>query len=195
MEIALSVALGLGLSAACGFRVFVPLLVIGVAGRAGYLSLAQGFDWMTSTPALVAFGVATTLEIAAYYVPWVDNLLDGIAVPASVVAGAVATASVVSGMDPFLKWTLAIIAGGGLAAAVQGLTTGVRQVSAVTTAGLGNPIVSTAELGGSAGLSAVSLAAPFVAVTLVFAGVIGAGTLVARRRRRRARHALSREAG
>jgi hypothetical protein len=112
LEIVLSVLVGVGLSAACGFRVFVPLLVISIASKTAHLSLAPGFDWMGSWPALVAFSLATALEITAYYVPWLDNLMDSIATPAAIVAGVIATAACIGDMSPFLKWTLAVIAGG-----------------------------------------------------------------------------------
>ena len=121
-DILLSVGLGLGLSAACGFRIFVPFLAMSGAAHAGYLQLDGRFEWIGSTPALIVFGVATLLEIGAYYLPWLDNLLDSVASPAAVIAGVVATASVVTDMDPLLKWSLAVIAGGGLAGAVQAVT-------------------------------------------------------------------------
>ncbi len=179
----LSVCLGLGLSAACGFRVFVPLLVMSLAARADVLGLSPGFAWMGETPALIAFAVATALEIATYYVPWLDNLLDTVSSPAAVVAGVVVTASVVTGMDPALKWILAAIAGGGVAGAVQTLTVGTRQASALATAGFGNPLVSTAELGGSLGLSLLAVAVPMVAAVAVVALLIGTGRRLFRRRR------------
>src|SRR2546425_4190452 len=116
METLLSVCVGIGLSAACGFRVFVPLVVMSIAALTGHLTLARGFEWVGSYPALVAFSVATCVEIAGYYVPWVDNLLDTIATPAAIIAGTLMTASLVTDLSPFLKWTLAIIAGGGGAA-------------------------------------------------------------------------------
>jgi hypothetical protein len=173
MENLLSVCLGLGLAAACGFRVFVPLLVISVAAFTGQLELSPKFEWLASAPALITFAVATLLEIAAYYLPVVDNFLDTVASPAAVVAGVVASASVITGMDPYLKWTLAVIAGGGLAGAVQFLTTGSRGLSTLTTAGFGNPIVSSLEAGGSIVTSLLSLVAPVLALflILVFLGV------------------------
>src|SRR6266404_6194452 len=122
METVLSVCLGIGLSAACGFRVFVPLLVMSIAALSGHLTLAHGFEWIESYPALVAFSVATCLEVAGYYIPWVDHLLDTIATPAAIVAGTIITASMVTDMSPFLRWTLAAIAGGGAAGVVQGTT-------------------------------------------------------------------------
>ena len=167
MEIFLSVCLGLGLSAACGFRIFVPFLVMSAAAHAGYLHMDGRFEWIASTPALVAFGVATVLESGAYYIPWIDNLLDSVAAPAAVIAGVVATASVVTERDPLLKWTLAVVAGGGLAGAVQALTTGTRGASALATGGLGNPVVSTLEAGGAFGLALLALALPALALLLV----------------------------
>lgn len=167
METVLSVCLGIALAAACGFRVFVPLLVLSAASKAGWLTLADSFSWIGTTPALVMFAVATVLEIGAYYVPWLDNLLDSAAGPLAVVAGVVVSAAVLTDLDPLLKWTLAIVAGGGAAGAVQAATTGVRALSSTTTLGIANPIVATAELGGSLALSLLSLLLPALAVTLV----------------------------
>src|SRR5205085_3194476 len=147
MKTLLSICLGIGLSAACGFRVFVPLLVMNLASLSGHLALADGFAWIGSYPALVAFSVATVLEIAGYYVPWLDHLLDTIATPAAIIAGTLVSASMVNHFSPFLNWTLAIIAGGGAAGMVQGATVLARGFSSAGTAGLGNPLVSTAELG------------------------------------------------
>src|SRR5436190_4546597 len=145
----LAISLGIGLSAACGFRVFVPLLFMSVAALSGHLTLAPGFQWIGTYPALLTFSIATVLEIGGYYVPWLDHLLDTLATPAAVVAGSVITAAMVSNMDPMLKWTLAIIAGGGAAGLVQGSTVLARAASTATTAGFGNPILATAGLGGS----------------------------------------------
>ena len=103
MNTLLSVLLGIGLSAACGFRIFVPFLLVGIAARTGHVALGTSFAWMASTPALIALGVATVVEIGAYYIPWLDHLLDVIATPAAVVAGMIMTASVVTGLDPMLK--------------------------------------------------------------------------------------------
>jgi Domain of unknown function (DUF4126) len=162
----LSACLGLGLAAACGFRVFVPLLLASLASRAGYLHLGGGFGWMDGTPALVAFSVATALEICAYYVPWLDNLLDSAAAPIAVVAGIAVSASVFTGMDPFLKWSLAVIAGGSLAASTQGVTTLVRGFSTLTTGGLANPIVSTLEAILATVLAVLSILLPVLAFSL-----------------------------
>jgi len=169
------------LSAACGFRVFVPLLVVSIAARSGHLSLATGFDWMGSDAALIAFGVATVLEIAGYYVPWVDHVLDAVATPAAVVAGTLATASLVTDMSPFLRWSLAVVAGGGIAGAVQVTTVVTRAASTASTGGLANPVVATAELGGSVVTSLMALIAPVVTVVLVVGLAAAVGVKLARR--------------
>src|SRR2546425_1557969 len=149
METFGSICLGIGLSAACGFRVFAPLLVMSIAALSGHLPLAHGFEWIGSYPALVAFSVATAVEIAGYYIPWVDHLLDTIATPAAIIAGTLVTASLLTDISPFAKWTLAIIAGGGAAGLVQGTTVVARGASSAGTGGLGNPLLATAELGAS----------------------------------------------
>ncbi|MEK7250734.1 MAG: DUF4126 domain-containing protein [Bacteroidota bacterium] len=129
--------------------------------------LSSGFEWIGSLPALIAFGVATALEIAGYYVPWVDHSLDVITAPAAVVAGIIAMASSVVGMSPFLQWTLAIIAGGGVAGLIQTFTGVTRLTSTATTGGIGNPVVSTAEAGGSVTLSILASVLPLVAAAIV----------------------------
>jgi hypothetical protein len=167
VELTLSILIGIGLAAACGFRVFVPFLVISIASLSGHLTLAPGFEWIGTYYALAAFALATVLEIAAYYVPWLDNLLDTIATPAAVVAGTIVAASVVADVSPFLRWTLAVIAGGGVAGAVQAATVAVRGTSTLTTGGVANPVVSTGELGGSVVTSVLAVVVPVIAVALV----------------------------
>ncbi|HWV98252.1 MAG TPA: DUF4126 domain-containing protein [Candidatus Acidoferrum sp.] len=163
----LSILVGVGLSAACGFRVFVPLLVMNLAVLSGHLHLAPGFQWLGSYPATIAFSVATCLEIAGYYIPWVDHLLDTMATPAAVIAGTIVTASMVTDMSPFLKWTLAVIAGGGAAGLVQGTTVVTRGASTAATGGLGNPLVATLELAGAVITSLMALLAPVAVVALI----------------------------
>lgn len=182
METLLSISLGIGLAAACGFRVFVPYLVMGVAAQLGHLELSGGFEWIGTWPAIIAFGAATLVEILAYYIPWVDNLLDSIATPAAVIAGIIITASATAELAPLLQWGLAIIAGGGAAATIQFATSATRLASTAGTGGLGNPLVSTVELFGSAGLAILAISIPFVALVIVILLVLfGFKRLITRR--------------
>ena len=166
-ETLLAVAVGIGLSAACGFRVFVPLLVMNLAALTGHLHLSPGFEWIGSYYATITFGTATIVEVFAYYVPWLDHILDLIASPAAIIAGIIATASMVMDLSPFLKWTLAIIAGGGAAAIVQGLTVTLRTKSSALTAGAGNVLVSSIELAGSMITSLLAIIVPILCLILL----------------------------
>jgi hypothetical protein len=166
-ELALSIALGIGLAAAVGLRVFLPMLVMSIAACTGHLTLSSGFAWLATTPALVMLSVAALLEILAYYVPGLDNLLDAIATPAALIAGTVVSAAVMTDLPPIIKWTTAVIAGGGAAGLTQGFSSLLRAKSTLTTAGLGNHLIATGELGGALLLSLLALAAPLVAVGVV----------------------------
>jgi len=167
METLLGIAVGIGLSAACGFRVFVPLLVMNLASLSGHLHLASGFAWIGSYGATVAFGTATIVEVLGYSIPWLDHILDAVATPAAIIAGTVATASLVTDISPFLKWTLALIAGGGIAGLVQGATVGLRATSTASTAGIGNPLFSTLELVGSIVTALLAVLVPILCLALV----------------------------
>jgi hypothetical protein len=163
---------GLALSTAAGLRVFVPLLLTGLAARLGHLTLTPSMSWIGSDAALVALATATVLEVGAYYVPWVDNVLDTVATPAAITAGVITTAAVTPELSPLVRWTLAIVAGGGAAGLVQMTTALLRLKSTTFTAGVGNPVVATGELAGSVILSALGLLAPLLAAVVVIALLI-----------------------
>jgi len=176
---------GLALSAAVGFRVFVPLLLAGAAARLGYLELTTDMAWLGSDAALVALATATVLEVSAYYVPWLDNLLDAIAMPTAIVAGAVAWVAVTPDLSPLLRWTLAVVAGGGVAGVIQAGTALLRLQSSGFTGGLANPVLATAELLGALALSVMGVLAPVLAAGLVVLALLGLGFLYRRATNRR----------
>ena len=147
VDLAMSVVLGIGLAAATGFRLFLPLL---------------------GTPAaIIMLGTAAIAEVVAFYIPGVDNLLDTLATPGAVVAGTVMSAAVMTDLPPIVKWTAAVIAGGGVAGITQGFTAMLRAKSTVLTGGLGNSAIATAELGGASLISLLALAAPLAALVVV----------------------------
>lgn len=170
----MSICLGIGLAAACGFRVFVPLFCLSIAAHLGadHVHLAESFQWVGSYPAMIAFGVATIVEIVAYYVPWLDTALDSIAVPLATVAGIFVTASLVADIDPFWRWTMAIVAGGGIAASTQLATTKARVTSLATTGGVANPVLATVETVSSTALSVLAVVLPIVALVVAILVVI-----------------------
>lgn len=167
MEYVISIAAGISLAAACGFRVFVPLLILSVASMLGFSELADEEMWIGTTPVLITFSVATVFEIAAYYIPWVDNMFDLLATPLAAIAGIIAMGAFMTDFDPILGWTIAAITGGGAATAVQLITVKARGLSSGFTGGLGNFIVSTGELIFSFFISVVAIFIPVMAFFVV----------------------------
>lgn len=181
IETIAGVVVGLGLAASAGFRIFVPLLLVSVAGHFGVLPLGENWGWLSSVTAMVVLSAATLLETLAYFIPWFDNLLDTVAVPTASLAGVLVMASTMVELDPIWRWALAIIAGGGTAGLIGAATAGTRLASTATTGGLANPIVALLETVTSAVLSVLSVFLwPLAALLL-----IGVGVLLYRRRRRR----------
>lgn len=188
MDTALSIALGLGLAAAAGLRVFVPVFGAGLAAHFGLIPLSSGFSWVGTTPALIAFGTATALEVGAYYIPWLDHLLDVVATPAAVIAGIVASAAVITDLPPTVRWTIALIGGGSAAGIMQMFSVATRVKSTLATGGVGNPVIATGETAGAVVLTALAILIPAIALLLC----IAVGVLLFRAtRRRRARRAPS----
>ena len=180
-DLALSIVLGIALAAATGFRVFLPMLIVSGAAYTGHLQLDSSFAWLGTPAALVMLSVAAVAEVLAYYIPVVDNLLDTLATPAAFVAGTIVSAAVMIDAPPMVKWTAAVIAGGGIAGLTQGMTGILRAHSTVLTGGLGNSIIASAELVGAALISLLALAAPTLAIALVVLFLIAALRLVRRR--------------
>ena len=182
-DLPLSIVLGVGLAAATGFRVFLPMLIMSGAAYTGHLSLDNSFAWLATPFALTMLGVAALVEVLAYYIPGVDNLLDAVATPAAFVPGTIVSAAVMTDLPPMAKWMAAVIAGGGTASLTQGVTTILRAKSTILTGGLGNPVIATGELGGSVLLSLLALAAPLAAVAVVILLLWLAFRLIRRQRR------------
>ncbi|MBJ9906615.1 DUF4126 domain-containing protein [Acinetobacter bereziniae] len=189
METLLSLCIGVGLSAACGFRVFVPLLVMSIASLMGWFEPMKGFEWLAIPSVCIGLAVATVCEIGAYYIPWVDNALDTIATPAAMVAGTLTTMAVSSGeMSQFASWAAAIIVGGGTATAVQMGTVAVRGLSTATTGGIANPVVSTGEWIGAIVVSILSLIVPVLVVIVGILLVVIAIRWIKRKRQESTNH-------
>ena len=169
----LAALMGISLAAASGFRVFLPPFLLSLSIRADFVEVdlvGTSFEFFETTPAIIILGVASMAEFAAYYLPWVDNLLDSIASPAAIMAGIGMTAIVMEGSDPVVQWVIAIIAGGGASATIQGATVSTRGLSSTFTFGYANSLVATSENVASVALTIVALLAPLVAG--VFAIVI-----------------------
>ncbi|MDR2237509.1 MAG: DUF4126 domain-containing protein [Chryseobacterium sp.] len=166
----LSAFIGIGLAAATGFRVFLPLFAVSLASYLHWIPMNESFEWISGLPALITTGIATVVEILAYYIPFVDHLLDTISVPMATVAGSVLFASQFADLGTFPQWGLALIAGGGTAATISSGFAGIRAASTATTGGLGNSVVGTTETAGAGIMSVLAMAAPVIAA--VFALIL-----------------------
>ncbi len=171
-EVLTAIAIGIGLSASCGFRVSIPMLIAAIAAKAGIFPVNEGFHWLASWPAIFCFGAATVTEIFAYYIPVVDNLLDIIATPFAVIAGTLLLTSVLPIDNGFLKWITGILVGGGAAATIQGASVLTRLASTKFTGATGNAIVATGEHAAATGTSILSLFIPFLVASIVIVLVI-----------------------
>lgn len=163
----ISIFLGIGLAASVGFRVFLPLFALSLAAYLGIWELNESWEWIGSMAVVITLGVATFVEIFAYFIPWLDNALDGISVPLAAIAGTAVMVSTVANLDPVVTWSLAIIAGGGTATAIKGANAAGRLTSTATTGGIANPLVTTVETGTAVAVSTASILAPSIAIVLV----------------------------
>ena len=181
--------MGISLAAASGFRVFLPPFLLSVVARLNivwFLDLdlvGTQFEFFTSTLAIVVLGIATVAEFAGFYAPWIDNALDTVATPASILAGVAMTAIVLEGADPIIQWAVAIVAGGGVAATIQSATVATRSLSSTFTFGLGNSAVATGENVASVALTLIAILIPFISAFVV---ILVVALLVGMKRRREA---------
>ncbi len=181
----LSVALGIGLAAATGFRVFLPLLMAAIAARAGWMPMNESFVWLQSTAVLITLGTAAVFEAVAYLIPGVDHALDVLAAPLTFIAGVIASAAAMVDLPPSVLWPVAIIAGGGIAGLTKGSTALIRAQTGAATAGFGNPVVSSAETLLATVVAALAIVLPLVCVIAVAALAVWAVRRLMRWRARR----------
>ena len=168
----ISAFIGIGLAAATGFRVFMPMFAVSLASYLGWIPMNESFEWLAGLPTLITTGIAMIAEILAYYIPFIDHLLDTISVPLATIAGSVMFASQFADIGTFPQWALALIAGGGTAAAISSGFAGTRAASTATTGGLGNSVVATTETAGAGIMSFLALAAPVIAFIAAVALII-----------------------
>lgn len=168
LDTLISLMLAISLSAACGFRVFVPLLVMSAAAVIGHIDLPTEFDWIETNHALILFAAASVLEVGGYYVPWLDHALDLLSTPAAILAGTLVTAAAAPDMNPLVQWTTALLVGGGAAGLTKGMSNIMRVISTAISGGLTNPVIATIELVAAVVLALLAVTVPVVAIMLVF---------------------------
>ncbi|MGH1520186.1 DUF4126 domain-containing protein [Chryseobacterium sp. JK1] len=183
----LSAFIGIGLAAATGFRVFLPMFIVSLSSYLNWIPMNEQFEWLAGLPTLITTGIATVAEILAYYIPFIDHLLDTASIPLATVAGSLLFASQFADLGTFPQWALALIAGGGTAATISTGFAGIRAASTATTGGLGNSVVGTTETAGAGLMSVLAIAAPVIAViavTILLILIISYGKKALRKLRR-----------
>ncbi|MGD1320307.1 DUF4126 domain-containing protein [Chryseobacterium sp. 2R14A] len=168
----LSAFIGIGLAAATGFRVFLPMFAVSLASYFQWIPTHETFEWLSGLPALITTGIATLAEILAYYIPFIDNFLDTVSVPLATIAGSILFASQFADLGTFPQWGLALIAGGGTAATISTGFAGIWAASTATTGGLGNSVVGTTETAGSGIMAVLAMIAPIIAVFLAIVTLV-----------------------
>jgi hypothetical protein len=140
-----ALTLGLSLSVCSGFRAIVPLFILALGNRfTDLVSLGSNFEWLSSTPALIALTCALVAEFVADKIPALDTIFDILQTPLRTASGAVTI------IAPFVElpgWATAIlvIIGGASALTVHGAKATVRATATATTGGLANPFISFLE--------------------------------------------------
>jgi uncharacterized membrane protein len=171
--LAFQVAMGIGLAACAGLRAFLPLLVVSVAGKLGWVPLSDRFEWLASWPAIVVFGVAVVTELLSDKIPLIDNLLDTVQVWVKPIAGALLAVAVLTELEPLPATALGIMAGASSAGIVHIVKAKVRLLSSALTTGLGNPILSVIEDAVALVGSILSVVVPFLIVALLALAIVG----------------------
>jgi hypothetical protein len=181
-DLALSLSLGVSLAACAGLRAWLPLLLAGGAARMGWMELGQSFQFLTSDRALILFGVATVVEMAADKVPALDHLLDALSTVLRPAAGSLLAASVLWPVsDPLTALCLGVAVGAPTALLPHAAKSMLRGASTALTAGIANPFISLVEDAVALVLFVVAVVLPLLTVVALF---VFAYWLVRRRRRR-----------
>ncbi|HEY1115356.1 MAG TPA: DUF4126 domain-containing protein [Chitinophagaceae bacterium] len=169
-----AIAMGIALSATAGFRVFVPLLAGALAAKFDLINTPADMEWLGSWTAIIVFATAAIAEIGAYYIPFIDNVLDTIAAPLSVAAGTVLASSIlpIGDQEPWVRWGVALLAGGSAAGTIQMGTGLLRLFSSKATVGTGNAVVSTGENAAAVGGSILSFVIPVVMAVLLIGLIV-----------------------
>jgi hypothetical protein len=164
-----AIGVGIGLSAACGFRIFLPPAMMSLAANLDWMELDGQFAMLDSWSAFAVLSAAVVFEIGGYFIPGIDNLLDVVATPAAALAGVFVSASMLGEFDPMLQWSVALIAGGGAAGTVQIGTVATRAASTGTTGGLANPLIAIFEAIAAVVLTILALLSPVIVMVVLIA--------------------------
>lgn len=160
-----------GLSASAGLNAYLPLLIVAICAKLNIFKLQEPFDVMTSWWVIGVLSVLLVIEMLVDKVPAADTVNDIINTIIRPAAGAVlfaASANIVTDMSPVLSVILGLLVAGG----VHAVKATARPVLTATTAGVANPVVSTAEdvVSGITSLAAILI--PWLVLLIATAGIV-----------------------
>jgi hypothetical protein len=178
---------GLGLSSAAVLNAYIPLLTLALAGRLGYAQLNSPYDALSSNLGIAVLVLLLAVEVFADKIPGVDHVNDAINTLVRPAAGAVLflSSNGAGTLHPALAAVLGLLSAGG----VHAMKATGRPVVTMTTAGIGNPVVSVIEDVIATVLALLALIAPVAVAVLLLLLVLAFFVLVRRLRTRRARRA------
>lgn len=180
-HIVTAIAMGIALSACCGFRIFIPMLAAAVGAYNHWLNLPADMHWLGTMPAIICFATAAIMEIAAYYFPFLDNILDAVATPVAIGAGTILALAIIPlPQDQLTRWVLAFIAGGATAGTIHVGAGFLRLFSTKATLGAGNPLVATGENAAAVAGSVLGFVIPVVIAVILLVLVIWCAWLAVR---------------
>lgn len=164
-----SIALGIALSACCGFRIFIPMLAAAIGAYNHWFNFSADMQWLGTVSAIVCFATAAAVEVGAYYFPFLDNILDAMAAPLAIAAGTVLAFAILpaAGNEPLLRWVMALIAGGSTAGTIHVGTGLLRLFSTKATLGVGNPVVASGENAVAVTASILSFIVPLIIASIL----------------------------
>lgn len=157
-----------GLSFSAGLNAYIPLLVVGLMARyTDWIQLSPPWDTLSNPWVLLVLVVLLLIEFFADKVPAVNHINDAIQTFVRPVAGAIvfaASAHALTHVSPVIAMICGLLVSG----AVHGAKAlAVRPAVTVTTGGLANPLVSTAEDILATILSVVAILVPIVLGALI----------------------------
>jgi len=177
-----------GLAGSAGLNAYIPLLMVALAARLPLdnplIKLQAPYDLLGSWWAIGLIAVLLVIEIVADKIPAVDTVNDGIQTFIRPAAGAIlfaGSANVITDVHPILALGAGLLVAGG----VHATKTAARPIVTVSTAGVGNPIVSTLEDITAFVVSFLAILLPIIAAILLFTLLIIVFTMVRRWRRRK----------
>jgi hypothetical protein len=160
-----------GLSASAGLNAYLPLLIVAICARLKILTLQKPFDVMESWWVIGVLAVLLVIEVLVDKVPAADTVNDIINTVIRPAAGAIlfaASANIVTDLSPVISIILGLLVAGG----VHAIKATARPVITATTAGVGNPVVSTIEDVVSGVTSLVAILLPWLVILVASSGIV-----------------------